>query len=48
MKNKLKILKIALDCINNEKDLSILKSEFDKKQLNQSGLIIFKTQDFCL
>ena len=35
---QLKILEIALDCINNDKDISILKSQFEKKLLNQSGL----------
>ena len=44
--NQIKILEIALDCINNEKDLSMLKSEFDKKQLNQSGLLSTKPKIF--
>ena len=39
---QLKILEIALDCINNNKDISLLKNEFDKKQLNQSGLLSLK------
>ena len=39
---QLKILKIALDCINNDKDISILKDDFDKKQLNLSGLLSLK------
>ena len=39
---QLKILKIALDCINNDKDVSILKDDFDKKQLNLSGLLSLK------
>ena len=43
---QLKILKLALDCIDNNKDLSILKSEFDKKQLNQSGLLSLKPKIF--
>ncbi len=43
---QLKILKISLDCIDNNKDLSILKSEFDKKQLNQSGLLSLKPKIF--
>ena len=43
---QLKILKIALDCINNNKDLSILKNEYDKKQLNQSGLLSLKPKIF--
>ena len=44
--DKLKILKLALDYINNNKDLSNLKSEFDKKQLNQSGLLSLKPKIF--
>ncbi len=39
---QLKILEIALDCINNDKDISVLKEDFDKKQLNQSGLLSIK------
>ena len=42
----LKILEIALDCINNNKDLSLLKSQFDKKLLNQSGLLSIKPRIF--
>jgi len=40
--DQLKILEIALDCINNDKDISIVKNNFDKKQLNQSGLLSLK------
>ena len=43
---QLKILEIALDCINNNKDISIIKKEFDKKQLNQSGLLSLKPKIF--
>ena len=43
---QLKILEIALDCINNDKDLSILKKNFEKKQLNQSGLLSLKPKIF--
>ena len=39
---QLKILQIALDCINNNKDIYVLKTQFDKKQLNQSGLLSVK------
>ncbi|MBD1135734.1 redox-regulated ATPase YchF [Pelagibacterales bacterium SAG-MED47] len=39
---QLGILKNALDCINNDKDISSLKSQFDKKKLNQSGLLTLK------
>ena len=44
--DQLKILKLALEYINNNKDLSNLKSEFDKKQLNQSGLLSLKPKIF--
>jgi GTP-binding protein YchF len=44
--DQLKILETALDCINNDKDVSILKSEFEKKQLNQSGLLFLKPKIF--
>ena len=40
------ILEIAQDCINNNKDLSILKSQFEGKQLNQSGLLSIKPKIF--
>jgi ribosome-binding ATPase YchF (GTP1/OBG family) len=43
---QLKILEIAQDCINNGKDLSILKDQFDKKILNQSGLLSIKPKIF--
>jgi len=43
---QLKILEIAQDCINNGKDLSILKEQFDKKILNQSGLLSIKPKIF--
>ena len=39
---QIKILEIALDCINNDKDISVLKTQFDTKQLNQSGLLSIK------
>jgi len=39
---QLKILEIALDCINNDKDISVIKTQFDTKQLNQSGLLSIK------
>ena len=39
---QLKILEIALDCINNDKDISILKTQFEPKLLNQSGLLSIK------
>ena len=43
---QLKILEIALDCINNNKDLLVLKDQFDKKLLNQSGLLSVKPRIF--
>ncbi len=43
---QLKILETALDCINNDKDISILKTEFNKKHLNQSGLLSIKPKIF--
>ena len=43
---QLKILEIALNFINNDKDISILKSEFEKKQLNQTGLLSIKPKIF--
>ena len=43
---QLNILKIAQDCINNDKDLSVLKDQFNKKILNQSGLLSIKPRIF--
>ena len=43
---QIKILEIALDCIDNSKDISVLKNDFDKKQLNQSGLLSLKPKIF--
>ena len=40
--DQLKILEIAQDCIDNDKDISILKEQFDTKTLNQSGLLSIK------
>jgi ribosome-binding ATPase len=42
----LKILEIALDCIDNNKDIQILHSQFEKKILNQSGLLSLKPKIF--
>ncbi len=44
--DQLEILEIALDCINNDKDISTLNSQFDTKQLNQSGLLSIKPKIF--
>ena len=42
----IKILEYALDFINNDKDISILKNQFNKKLLNQSGLLSLKPKIF--
>ena len=44
--DQLSLLKEALECIDNSKDISILKSKFDKKQLNLSGLLSLKSKIF--
>ena len=44
--DQLKILEIAQECINNDKDLLVLKDQFDKKTLNQSGLLSIKPKIF--
>ena len=43
---QLKILEASLDYINNDKDISKLKAKFDKKQINQSGLLSLKPKIF--
>ena len=43
---QLQLLEIALDCINNDKNLGVLKDQFDKKILNQSGLLSIKPRIF--
>ena len=43
---QLKLMEIALDCISNDKDISILKSQFNKKTLNQCGLLSIKPKIF--
>ena len=43
---QIKILEIALDCINNAKDIQILRDQFEKKLLNQSGLLSIKPKIF--
>ena len=40
--DQLKILETALELINNDKDISILKNNFDKKQLALSSLLTLK------
>ena len=44
--NQLKILEIALDCINNNKNFQTLQKQFDNKILNQSGLLSIKPKIF--
>ena len=44
--DQLKILEIALNCINKDEDISILNAQFNKKQLNQSGLLSLKPKIF--
>ena len=43
---QLKILEIAMDCINNSKDIQILYDQFEKKLLNQSSLLSLKPNIF--
>ncbi len=44
--DQFKILETALKCINNNENISVLKKEFNKKQLNQSGLLCLKPKIF--
>jgi GTP-binding protein YchF len=43
---QLQILKIASDCINNSKDINVLYDRFEKKLINQSGLLSLKPKIF--
>ena len=43
---QLKILEIASDCINNSKDIQILRDQFEKKLINQSCLLSLKPKIF--
>ena len=43
---QIEILESTLDCINNNKDFSIISSKFDIKQINQSGLLTLKPKIF--
>ena len=43
---QIKILETALDCLNSEKNIDILNSQFEKKKLNQSGLLSIKPKIF--
>jgi len=44
--DQIKILQDAQDLINNDKDISILKSNLSKKQINLSGLLSLKPKIF--
>jgi len=44
--DQIKILEIAMNCINNNKSFDDLKTQFNKKQLNQSGLLSLKPKIF--
>ncbi len=44
--DQIKILEIAIDCINNNKSFDDLRTQFNKKQLNQSGLLSLKPKIF--
>ena len=43
---QLRILERTLDCINNNKNIDNLRDEFDKKKLNQTGLLSLKPKIF--
>ena len=45
-KDHLKILEVALDCINNDKNIQILHEQFNSKILNQVGLLSIKPKIF--
>ena len=44
--DQLEILENALECINNNKNLDILFNKFNKKSLNQTGLLTIKPKIF--
>ena len=44
--DQIKILEIAMDCINNNRSFDDLRTQFNKKQLNQSGLLSLKPKIF--
>jgi ribosome-binding ATPase len=41
-----KVLEVALDCINNSKDFQVINKQFEKKILQQSGLLSLKPKIF--
>ena len=44
--DQIKILEIAMDCINNNKSFDDLRTQFNNKQLNHSGLLSLKPKIF--
>ena len=44
--DQIRILEIAMDCVNNNKSFDDLRTQFNKKQLNQSGLLSLKPKIF--
>ena len=44
--DQLEVLEKALECINNNQNLDILLKEYDKKTLNQTGLLSIKPKIF--
>ena len=44
--DQIEILETVTDCINNNKSFNDLKTQFNKKQLNQSGLLSVKPKIF--
>ncbi len=44
--DQIKILEIAMECINNNKSFDDLRTQFNKKQLTQSGLLSLKPKIF--
>ena len=44
--DQIKILEIAMDCINSNKSFDDLRTQFNRKKLNQSGLLSLKPKIF--
>ena len=44
--DQIKILEIAMDCMNNNKSFDDLRTQFNKKQLNQAGLLSLNPKIF--
>jgi len=45
-KDQLEVLEFALKCINNNENLDIINTKFEKKTLNQTGLLSIKPKIF--